>query len=547
MRRALLVLVAVALVSALASFVAPARAAVPVLVLDGRGFGHGVGMAQDGALSMGQAGATYQQILGQFYPGTAIARKAGYVRVPVLVSTARVASVTFPDGGQVRDTLGNDQSPGFPIEVAPGGHARITFDGTYHVDVDGARARPGASAATEAAEVPFQDASPTTTVAPTGPTLPGVTTPPTEPPVSTTAPGETTTTTGGTSPAPGPAPAPTVRASSPRPILSVPATGGTIAVDGRGRRYRGFVEANAAQGPLRLVDQVDVEQYLRGMGEVRNPKWPLASLKTQAIAARTYALRAMSSVGEICEDQRCQVYLGAQAEYAQMDRAVRETQGQVLTYRGALASTVYSANGGGFEASPAEGFGPGSATFPYLRAAPYLSKDPAPWTVKIALSDLARRMGYKGTITNVRVSQAGPSGRAMQVALDGTAGTKQVPGVSFDRALGLKSTLFAPRIEQADVAPPPPAAEAAIQSLPDQVQTGPPPSVPPDTPLDQLGIPLRTTTTSPLSRAAARSGQVAAARLPGSDGSPWRALAVFLLITAAAAGAVLYGTRREVR
>jgi hypothetical protein len=133
----------------------------------------------------------------------------------------------------------------------------------------------------------------------------------------------------------------------------------------------------------------------------------------------------------------------------------------------------------------------------------------------------------------------------MQVALDGTAGKKLVAGVAFDAALGLKSTLFSPRIEQAAVAPPPPAAEAAIQSLPDQVQTGPPPSVPPDTPLDELGLPLRTTTTSPLSRAAARSGQVAAARLPGSDGSPWRALAVFLLITASAAGAVLYGTRRQ--
>jgi SpoIID/LytB domain protein len=365
--------------------------------------------------------------------------------------------------------------------------------------------------------------------------------PPPTPPSSpdTTVPDGSPTTTS----APPPAAAPAVTASSPRPILSVPTTGGTIAVDGRGRRYRGFVEANAAQGPLRLVNQVDVEQYLRGMGEVRNPKWPLPSLKTQAIAARTYALRAMSSVGEICEDQRCQVYLGAQAEYPQMDRAVRETQGQVLTYRGALASTVYSANGGGFEASPAEGFGPGSSTYPYLRAAPYPSKDPAPWTVKIALSDLARRMAYRGTITNVRVSQTGPSGRAMQVALDGTAGTKQVAGVSFDRALGLKSTLFAPRIEQADVAPPPPAAEAAIQSLPDQVQTAPPPSVPADTPLDQLGIPLRSTTTA---RPSSPPRELAAAATsPGPGDSPWTALAIFILITAAAASAVLYGTRRQ--
>src|SRR5881398_2831860 len=35
-----------------------ANAAVPVLVIDGKGFGHGVGMAQDGAYWMARSGAT---------------------------------------------------------------------------------------------------------------------------------------------------------------------------------------------------------------------------------------------------------------------------------------------------------------------------------------------------------------------------------------------------------------------------------------------------------------------------------------------------------
>src|SRR4051812_32494281 len=55
------------------SAVPVARAAtVPVLVIDGKGWGHGVGMAQDGAYWMGVGGANANQILGHFYPGTAI-------------------------------------------------------------------------------------------------------------------------------------------------------------------------------------------------------------------------------------------------------------------------------------------------------------------------------------------------------------------------------------------------------------------------------------------------------------------------------------------
>ena len=524
MRRTIVTVVVAAAALALPS---PAsRGAVPVLVIEGRGFGHGVGMAQDGALSMGQAGSTVYQILGQFYPGTSIGRKAGFVRVPVLVAPSREAVVSFPNGGQLRDTLGDDQSPGFPIEVSPGARARIRFDGRYTVTVEGAVVRSAAQIGE-----------------------PPPTAPPVEPTTTTTSGGTTTTTGEGAGEAPttttaAARPSSVVEATSPRPILAVPATGGTISVDSRARRYRGFVEANAAQGPLRLVNQVDVEQYLRGMGEVRNPRWPLDSLKAQSIAARTYALRTMAAVGEVCETQRCQVYLGQQAEYPQMDRAVRETQGQVIVYRGALASAVYSANGGGFAASPEEGFGPGAGGHPYLRAAPYLSKDPHPWTVRVGFGDLAARFGYRGQVSAVRISRTGPSGRALKVALEGTAGVREVDGVRFDAALGLKSTLFSLRVEQAEAAPPPPAAEAVMQALPEQqAAAGPPPSVAPDTPLEDLGIALRP---RPLVTSTTRRGgtEAASARTSSAAGNPWTGLAVFLLVTTCAGGAVALGAKK---
>src|SRR3954470_4509891 len=88
-----------------------APTAVPVLVVDGQGFGHGVGMAQDGAYWMGRAGASLAQIIGHFYPGVSIGRASGPVRVLVLTDADRDTVVTFPNGGEVRSPRSGPQSP----------------------------------------------------------------------------------------------------------------------------------------------------------------------------------------------------------------------------------------------------------------------------------------------------------------------------------------------------------------------------------------------------------------------------------------------------
>jgi len=45
------------------------------LVLEGRGWGHGVGLCQIGAAVMAVKGYDYNQILKHYYPGTKIERK----------------------------------------------------------------------------------------------------------------------------------------------------------------------------------------------------------------------------------------------------------------------------------------------------------------------------------------------------------------------------------------------------------------------------------------------------------------------------------------
>ena len=483
MRRPLVVVV---VVLAGAGRVPAGAAAVPVVVIEGRGHGHGVGMAQDGAYWMGRAGSNTAQILNQFYPGTTFGRSVGEVRVGVLSAGGPVL-VAFPDGGEVRDGRDGGQSAGFPVRVRPGGQARVRFDGRqYEVDVvSGGLAAPapspaGAGGAGGRGDVvaaaggvgTAQQPTTTTTTAGLG-LLPGPGAPPLLPLPSTvlpplpTVPLPTATTPPPTTVPPTSTPG---RAVSSRALWAVPAGGGVVHVPDRAHRYRGVVQMVGGSGPvLRLVNHVDVEQYLRGMGEVRNPSWPPASLRAQAIAARTYAMRAVAGGGELCDSQQCQVYLGAEAEYGAMDKAVSATRGQVLMFGRALASAVYSANGGGFSASTEEGFGTPGAGYPYLRPAKYPTRDPSPWTVTVALRDLAARVGYGGRATGVKAQSAGPSGRVLQVTVEGSAGVRTVSGIDFDRALGLKSTMFSLRLGEAATAPPPPPPPdggAAIQGLP---------------------------------------------------------------------------------
>jgi stage II sporulation protein D len=379
-------------------------------------------MAQDGALAMGKAGADVKQILGQFYPGTSLGKASGNVRVPVF--TGNSVTLVFPEGGDIRGVGGS-------LHVAPGAGAVFTREG------DGTRVKNANAAA------------PTTT---TSSTTTSTTTAPQPAPTSSTLlprPGQNR---GANTPPPTLKPAPPATTTSTSTPPSAPLFSGTITVTPTGtgrievtprnRRYRGTMDVTPVQGGLRFVNQVNVETYLRGMGEVRNPSWPAAGLQAQAIAARTYAMRAMAVGGELCDSQRCQVYLGSDAEYAAMDNAVAATAGQVLMYGKSLASAVYSANAGGHTADRAEGFGVEGASYPYLRAAPYLTDNRDEWTITIALTDVARRLNYRGAITSINVVHRGPSGRATALNLIGESGEKAVTGLEFDAALGLRSTLF---------------------------------------------------------------------------------------------------------
>jgi SpoIID/LytB domain protein len=443
---------------------ATADPGVPVVHLEGRGHGHGVGMSQRGAEAMAARGRSAGEILGTFYPGTTIGEAAGLVRVAVHSAPAGAMTLAFPDGGEVRSGATGAQPAGFPVHVPPGGKVRITAHDA------GIAVEPLVVAASGAPATPFSTVRPDqqscsipvlcpppTGDAPTdeGPAPGGTTPPATSPPAQDQPggdrPGGGDRTGGGSDAPPAPrdhGPPPTQPAQSGSgqavsggPVWAVPASVTTVIE--RGRTYRGALEVLRDGPGLRALNQLDVEVYLRGIAEVPG-SWPPAAVQAQAVAARTYALRAMQVSGEICDTQRCQVYIGVAGENPGQDAAVGVTRGRVLLYGGALATAVYSADAGGVSATTFEGFGTPDGVYPYLRTVRYEQKTPdqGAWEAQVALEDVARRVGYPGRPDRVEVTETGPSGRAVTVTVSGDAGDLEVDGRTFASVVGLRSTLF---------------------------------------------------------------------------------------------------------
>lgn len=442
---------------------------VPVVRLVGRGHGHGVGLSQWGAYTMALDGHDAGTIIASFYPGTTLGTASGEVRV-VVDQRERVV-VRLPQGGEIRSARGGAQAPGFPIPMNPGDMAEIVHDGSgYRVSrVGGVAAQSSDDAVRyraaqqdcvllcpddpdepEPGDDPPQDppdddcllCTTTTTQPPADDDPEGddpVPTTPTTPP-----PSSTTTTT---------APPPSAPLAT-TPVWVVPLEGGTVESIDRGRSYRGTFEVGGPREALVVRNHVDVEQYLMGMAEVPST-WPAAAVQAQTIAARTYALRAVASRGELCDSESCQVYVGVTRETPGQRAAVEATRGLVVRYGAGLAATFYSASGGGHSATVHEGFG-ASYDVPYLPARPYETDNPKAWAIDVALTDVAARLEYPGEVTDVRVLSVGPSGRPVAMELDGDAGVLAVDPQDFRRRLGLQSTLFEAEVTDLSEAPPPP-------------------------------------------------------------------------------------------
>ena len=237
--------------------------------------------------------------------------------------------------------------------------------------------------------------------------------------------------------------------------LTLPLT--VSASDGLGwnkTRYRGVLTIIRGASGFTVVNEVDIENYLRGLLKIEmNPAWPQEALRAQAIIARTYAVKNKGRFAakgyDLCATAASQVYRGVNAEDPRTDAAVLSTAGMILTWGGKPADTFYHSDSGGATADIAHVWG---GSRPYLQSQNELVQYTSPystWQVTLSasqLSTLAARLGSPvGNVSSLEVSQRDRGGRAVQLRLRGDAGTAEVKAHAFRMALGgniIRSTNF---------------------------------------------------------------------------------------------------------
>jgi stage II sporulation protein D len=244
-----------------------------------------------------------------------------------------------------------------------------------------------------------------------------------------------------------------LRSSGGRPIAAcgakLRAAGrGQIAIAGVGT-YRGALEAVPTEsdpGSLNVVNALPVDQYVKGVIPNESPpSWPQAELRSQAVAARSFALTG--SVGgngfDLYDDTRSQVYEGLSSETASTNEAADATKGQVVMYGGKIAETYFSAcSGGHTESVQNVFFGP---AIPYLVGVPDPYDGACPlhnWKLEFSGPEISSRLGayLDGGLKQVVVTKRGVSPRIVEAKLIGTSGTTKVHGEELETALGGYST-----------------------------------------------------------------------------------------------------------
>ena len=129
---------------------------------------------------------------------------------------------------------------------------------------------------------------------------------------------------------------------------------------------------------IQTVLRIYIETYLYGVVpyEMSN-SYPLEALKAQAIAARTFALRAKGSSGsyDVNDNANSQVFRGYSAAYSNAINAVDATRGICLMSGGSYAQCVYTASNGGQTESSKNAWG-GAISYLIVKDDPYDLENP---------------------------------------------------------------------------------------------------------------------------------------------------------------------------
>jgi stage II sporulation protein D len=228
----------------------------------------------------------------------------------------------------------------------------------------------------------------------------------------------------------------------------------TIYVDGK--RFRGDIDIiRKDNGKLIVVNHIPVEDYLYGVLHYEiSDRWPIAALKAQAIAARTFAVYQAKQNKlqpyDLRSDIYSQVYGGSASEKWATTKAVNLTRSKVLTYKGDLFPSYYHATCAGSTEDAASLWNIELAPLKGVKCNYCMDSPHYKWTKDLPLSELEAALktsGYNiGKIEHVSIISRNSSGRADKLEIkDGIGVSVVLTAKEFRQLIGpneIKSTRF---------------------------------------------------------------------------------------------------------
>lgn len=225
--------------------------------------------------------------------------------------------------------------------------------------------------------------------------------------------------------------------------------------------YAGSLYVRAVDGALEAINLVDLKTYLRGVvpSEVYRD-WPIETLKTQAVAARTYAVyhliysrRFVSErIWDVDDTINFQAYTGTTLVSDKTDLAIASTEGQIITFRGNVIQAFYHADSGG---QTEDALSVWSQAIPFTVArpeAPEVEVAKSVWERTFSLANMEQELRTGGVLEKGRslksivipVVGRSPSGRVKSMAMIDSSGQhKAFPLSLFRKVAGqLPSPLF---------------------------------------------------------------------------------------------------------
>ena len=335
---------------------------VPTFTFSGVGWGHGVGMSQNGAMQMAREGRTFSQILNHYFTGITIAERTPANRMRVNLDADRANRTSWTIGPRngtsdaaiiINGTSFNGANGLYTFTVSGGNIKMTNRNGTVQ--------NIGKRNKIEITSSGTGDNRLLTVMDQSGPPLPSA--------------------------------------------------------SHRFVRYRGTLELAVVNGRLRLVNELPMRDYLFGVvpREIPTSEGVRAAVEAQAIAARSYAHSNTGNATGVSSTVSFQVYGGhsrfaseanwrsgntvSNLEHSVSNAAVISTGNRVILHGGNIVRAYYSACNGDRTANSEDIW---SANLGYLRSVndPFCSRSGHAghsWTVTMTGMELANRLRQNGS------------------------------------------------------------------------------------------------------------------------------------------------------